>query len=189
MAIAPIYGGSVAFAVVWSRASRHQQQRCFRCLLRHITRIAVRMDNWLLIDAIVAGIDRRKSANGCAAIKHGQHVIPQTEHEAGPGRSRTRGYVAIVGPITRYFTKEPRRTPHKRVGHITGVMWCTTDSGHIKRLGQDDVRSVLRSDTRRTHLCRFASRRKARRSHRQPQTRRCPLRASVGQPTQVRIIA
>ena len=90
-------------------------------------RIATRMGNWLLVDAIVAGIVRRETANGCAAIKHGQHVIPQTEYgQTGPGRSRTRGYVAIVGPITRYFPKEGRWTPHKRLGHITDVMWPVT---------------------------------------------------------------
>jgi hypothetical protein len=75
-------------------------------LLHHITRIAARMGNWLLVDAIVAGIDRRETANGRAAIKHGQHVIPYTEYgHAGPGHSRTRRYVAIVGPISRYLPK------------------------------------------------------------------------------------
>jgi hypothetical protein len=114
---------------MWSRASRHRQQRHFRRLLRHITRIAAQMGNWLLVDAIVAEIARRETANGCAAIKHGQHVIPQTEYgQAGPGRSRTRGYVAVVGPITRYFPKEGRWTPHKRLGHITAADWRHCDA-------------------------------------------------------------
>jgi hypothetical protein len=125
----------------WSRASRHRQQRHFRRLLRHITRIGVRMGNWLLVDAIVAGIARRETVNRGAAIKRGPHVIPQTEYgQAGPGHSRTRGYVAIVGPITRYFPKDGRWMPHKRLGHITEADWrkCAPCGGGADRRRMHD---------------------------------------------------
>jgi hypothetical protein len=34
--------------------------------------------------------------------------------------------VGIRREITRDFSEEDRRTPHKELGHITGVMWSTT---------------------------------------------------------------
>jgi hypothetical protein len=61
------------------------------------------------------------------AIEHGQHTsFSMIDGQAGFYRRRTRSYVAIRREITRDFSKEGQRALHKRLGHITEVMWSTT---------------------------------------------------------------
>src|SRR5262249_51666980 len=56
------------------------------------------------------------------AIEHGQHAISQmVDGQAGFCHRRTRSYVAIRREITRHFSEEDQRAPHKRLGHITEV--------------------------------------------------------------------
>jgi hypothetical protein len=57
------------------------------------------------------------------AIEHGQLPISHlVDGQAGFCRRSTRTYVAIRREITRDFSNEDRRTPHKQLGHITEVM-------------------------------------------------------------------
>src|SRR5262249_32953268 len=93
---------------------------------------------------VVAVTDRCGHDRACSsertddgeAIEHGQHTSFQVvDGQAGFCRRRTRSYVAIRREIMRDFSEEDGRTPHKRLGHITGADWLNCDP----RVGVVDV--------------------------------------------------
>ena len=116
--------------VMWSWLCLLGEKQRFRWSRRHITNIVAWMGR---PSRDRVGHDRACSlerTDDGGAIEHDQQTsFLMVDGQARLCRRTTRTYVAIRREITRDFSKEDQRAPHKRLGHITSAGWWIASAG------------------------------------------------------------